>query len=97
MEEILLILSGLIGGFLAGMLGVGGGIIYILILPSALSNAGVCDEQLVAYTIANSLFAIFIASFSANIRSILNNTFMYKEVLSIGVLNVIFGIFQPSF
>ena len=97
MEEILLILSGLIGGFLAGMLGVGGGIIYILILPSALSNAGVCDEQLVAYTIANSLFAIFIASFSANIRSILNNTFMYKEVLSIGVLNVIFGIFGMKY
>lgn len=93
MEEFLLILSGAIGGFLAGLLGVGGGIIFILILPSALSNAGVCDDQLIAYTIANSLFAIFIASFSANIKSIVKNTFMYKEVLSVGVLNVVFGIF----
>ena len=92
MEQLLLIISGFFGGLLAGLLGVGGGIIYILILPSALSNAGVCDEQLIAYTIANSLFAIFIASFSANIRSILNNTFMYKEVFGIGVLNVLFGI-----
>ena len=92
MEEILLIIAGLIGGFLAGLLGVGGGVIYILILPSALRNVGICEDQLIAYTIANSLFAILIASFSGNIKSILKGTFMYKEIIGIGILNVFFGI-----
>lgn len=92
MDEILLIIAGLCGGFLAGLLGVGGGIIYILVLPTALRGVGICEEQLVAYTIANSLFAIFIASFSVNIKSIIKGEFMYKEVLGVSVFNILFGI-----
>lgn len=92
MEEFFLVIAGIFGGLLAGLLGVGGGIIYILILPSALRKVGICEDQLVVYTIANSLLAIFIASFSGNIRSIIKGTFMYKEVIGISILNILFGI-----
>ena len=68
MIYVALLLSGLFGGFLAGLFGVGGGIIYVLVLPFALSSIGVPSEQLAQYTIANSLLATIFASLSALVR-----------------------------
>ena len=96
-EIVYLLLAGLCGGFLAGLLGIGGGVIYILILQSALSNAGVCDEEIVSYTIANSLFAIFIASASGNIKSILNRNIDYREVLLIGIISSVIAILGMTY
>ena len=72
---LLIILFGIGGGILAGLLGIGGGIIYVLILPRILSEAGIPDEQIVQFTIANSLFGIFFASLIANVLNIYRKEF----------------------
>lgn len=85
MIEFLLFLSGILGGFLAGLLGIGGGIIYITILPIALRQIGIPEDQLVAATIANSLMATFFASLFALKRHYQNNNFFPKQSIAIGI------------
>ena len=96
-ETITLIAYGFFGGFLAGLLGVGGGVIYILILPLVLTEAGVCDNEIVKYTIANSVFAIFIASLSGNILNVRNGKFYSKQIFGIGIPAAIFSILTMIF
>ena len=96
-EILTLIAYGFFGGFLAGLLGVGGGVIYILILPLMLTGAGVCETEIVKYTIANSVFAIFIASLSGNIINIKNKSFYAKEIFSIGLPAALFSILAMVF
>lgn len=96
-EIAYLLLAGFFGGFLAGMLGIGGGVIYILILPIAFENAGVCNSEVVAYTIANSVFAIFIASVSGNVSNIMKGKTYWKEILLIGIPASLFSIVSMMF
>ncbi|MCC5920477.1 MAG: sulfite exporter TauE/SafE family protein [Cyclobacteriaceae bacterium] len=96
-DYILLFLSGVVGGFIAGFLGIGGGLIYILILPIALIHLGIHDSELVAFTIANSIFATFFASLSASIRLIRNKSFYLKETLLIGGFGAFAAILTLNF
>ena len=57
-DYLLLIAAGAIGGFMSGLIGVGGGIIFVPILTYFLSRLGYADEVLVKAVLANSLFAI---------------------------------------
>lgn len=77
----LLLLSGLIGGFLAGLTGVGGGVIYISVLPFILRKLGVPESEIVPYTIANSISATFLGALSANISFIRRKQFFFREIL----------------
>jgi len=64
--DVILFLAGIGGGLLAGMLGIGGGIIYIVALPYALQHHQSLDrEALAAMVVANSFLGILFASFSA--------------------------------
>ena len=87
-----LLLAGFIGGILAGLLGIGGGIIYVLILPYALESAGIIPEYLAPFTIANSIFGVLFASFSANYLNIRNHDFYLKEALWVGIPGAIFAV-----
>ena len=77
---IKLIIAGLGGGFLAGFLGIGGGIIYILILPLALAQVGTPPSEIAQYTIANSIFGTAAAALFGSISLIRNKDFYWKEV-----------------
>ena len=92
MEYVYLALAGLAGGFLAGLLGIGGGILYILILPVALSSIGVPEQEIVQYTIANSLFGTFAASLSGSISLFRKGEIYLREVLVVGVVSVLAGL-----
>ncbi len=82
MIYFLLVISGLFGGFLAGLFGVGGGIIYVIILPYALSGFGVEPDDLAHFTIANSLLAVIFTSLSALYRHYrLNNLYPKQSVI----------------
>jgi uncharacterized membrane protein YfcA len=73
------------------LLGIGGGIIYIVVIPVALTGIGVPREEVVQFTIANSVFASFFSSFSANFILFKNKSFYLKEVLimsSVGTLTL---------
>lgn len=80
---ILLLLAGVGGGFLGGLLGVGGGIIFILALPDALLLAGVPKAELAQFVIANSLFAAVFSSLSASATLFKNKMWFPKPVLTI--------------
>lgn len=81
---ILLFFLGVIGGFLAGLIGIGGGVMYVLILPYLLTSMGFPETEIVQFTIANSLVGTLFASLSANIVLIKQKNFYFKEVLIIG-------------
>ena len=80
-----LTIAGLGGGFLAGYLGIGGGIIYILILPNVLRYVGVPEAELTQYVIANSIFGTTIAALSGSVSLLRTGNFYWKEVGLVGI------------
>lgn len=85
-------MAGFGGGILAGLLGIGGGIIYVLILPYALETAGIPTDQLAAFTIANSIFGVLFASLTTNYLNIRNHDFYLKESLWVGIPGAVVSI-----
>lgn len=93
----LLFLAGLAGGLISGLLGVGGGIIYILILPAALQHLGVPVELTAQFTIANSLLGTFFAATFSTINHIRNKEFYPKAILIVSVGAAIAGVLSLYF
>jgi uncharacterized membrane protein YfcA len=93
----LLFVAGLFGGFAGGILGIGGGVIYVLVLPLVLTNLGVPEHELVAYTIANSLFATFISAVAANYLLIKRKQFFLRPVLLISLPGVVTSLLCLTF
>ncbi|MEL6538933.1 MAG: sulfite exporter TauE/SafE family protein [Bacteroidota bacterium] len=90
MDYFYLFLAGLGGGFMAGLLGIGGGIFYLLVLPFALTRIGVNDQEIVQYVIANSLFGTLFAALSGSLTQMRNGTFYLRPVLwvSLGAITI---------
>lgn len=84
-----LILFGLLGGFVGGLLGIGGGLIFILILPVLLSSQGVPEGELIQFTIANSLFATFFSGLAAMVVHLKNKNIYPKAVLIISGASIV--------
>lgn len=82
---------------MAGLLGIGGGIVYILILPFALERIGVPQIEIVQYVISNSIFGTLFASLSGNIAEIKNKRFYRNEILVVGLLGAISALFVLNF
>lgn len=96
-DYLILLFSGLFGGLLAGLLGIGGGVIYILILTPFLYGLGVCENEIIEYTIANSVFAIFMASVSGNVINYFKKEFYSSQILKIGIPSSILSILCMHF
>lgn len=88
-DYIFIFLAGLGGGFLAGLLGIGGGVIYILILPLALREVGVVEQEIAQQVIANSIFGTMVASLFGSITLIRDKDFYWKDVLIVGISGVV--------
>jgi uncharacterized protein len=87
-----LFLAGIIGGLISGLVGIGGGVVYVFIIPIALQVLGVPLNEVPQYTIANSIFGIV---FAAGVSSWLNHkdkNFYLKEVFIISSLGIISSI-----
>ena len=98
MEQIvILILSGLLGGVLAGLLGIGGGIVFLLILSVVLPNIGVPADEMVQYQLANSIVGVFFATLSANIALLKSKQFYPKQVLIVSIGSVFFSLIALFF
>lgn len=82
---LLLILVGIFTGVLAGIFGIGGGILFTPILFFLFTSMGV--EQAVAWTIGTSLFCTFSAAASSSIQQLRQN----NSFLSEGALVGLFG------
>lgn len=97
LDYLYLFIAGIGGGFIAGLLGIGGGMIYILVLPLALAHIGAPEEEMVQYVISNSIFGTLFASISGNIAEIRNKRFYRNEVLVVGLLGAISSLFILNF
>ncbi len=93
----ILIFLGAVGGTLAGLLGIGGGIVYVLILEYTLPYEGVLSPDLHRFVIVNSLACVFFASLSANIENIRCKDFYIKSVLWLGLPASVFTILTLKF
>ncbi len=85
METAFLIVLGIVGGLLSGMLGLGGGIFYILIFPYLMHSHGIPTEVIPQFVIANSIFAIMIASSFSVIGYKKKGIFPLKEIIAFGI------------
>lgn len=64
---VILVAAGLGGGFIAGLLGVGGGIIFSPVLLFFYQAVGVADEVIVPMTAGSSLFCTLVAAASGTV------------------------------
>ncbi|MBO3700875.1 sulfite exporter TauE/SafE family protein [Roseivirga sp. E12] len=96
-DFLLLFIMGLAGGLLAGLIGIGGGVMYILVLPYLLIGMGFPEQEIVQYTIANSIFGTMFAALSGNIALIKRGEFYWREVAAIGVFGTISSIMVLHF
>lgn len=84
MENFLLIVAGIIGGFIAGLTGIGTGIFMLAILPLVFDRYGVPEQYYVSVAIANAIFATLVSSLANVITTIRQRSFYLKETLWVG-------------
>lgn len=95
MQELLLpalLLWGFFAGFMGGLLGIGGGLIFVLVIPEAAAQLGVLPENLVSVTIANSLACTFFTTFAAGIRRFSSDELVRKASLWMGISSTIVSV-----
>lgn len=92
---LLLFIAGCLGGFLAGLLGVGGGLIFIPILTYIFSHLfNLSNEEIVRYTLANSIALVFISGVSGIYRQMRMKIYQPKKSLMIGIPGAISASFM---
>lgn len=97
MLYILLFIMGMAGGFLAGLIGIGGGVMYVFILPYLLNHLGYPPDEMVQLTIANSIFGTFFAALSGNLALLKKKEVYWNQVLPIALAGSVVSVFLLHF
>lgn len=84
MELFILLFLGIVAGVVAGLFGLGGGILFTPILFVIFSDAGI--ENPVVLTIASSLFCTFVASLASSVRQYQQRNFYWADGIKVGIL-----------
>lgn len=82
---LMLLICGSLGGFLAGLLGVGGGMLFIPVINEYLSDYPLSSDDIVKYTLANSIALVFMSGVSGIFRQRKMGTWDVKQSLFIGI------------
>lgn len=85
MLVFLLILVGMVGGLIAGMVGVGGGVFYVLALPFVMDYLGLSPDNYTAFIVANSIAGISMASFVSVISQYKSMKLYWQEGVILGL------------
>lgn len=91
-ENLLLAAAGLIGGFIAGLTGIGTGFMMLAVIPLVLAGFGVPEQYMVSVTIANAIFATLISSL-ANVATTIKQKSFYLKETSFTALGAVFTSF----
>ncbi len=89
MSLLFLILAGLIGGFLAGLIGVGGGIVFAPVLFFYFQAAGVDPAVLPPLTIGTSLLCTLLASLASAWFQLRRGAVLGPVALSVGAFSAL--------
>jgi len=81
---LILVVGGVVSGILAGLFGIGGGILFTPILFLVFTSAGL--ENPTPWTIATALFCTFIASISSSIQQRNERNFYWREGVLVGLV-----------
>ncbi|MEX0905468.1 MAG: sulfite exporter TauE/SafE family protein [Balneolaceae bacterium] len=84
---IVLILCGLLAGILAGIFGVGGGILFTPVLFFLFSTLGASDP--VSWTIGTSLFCTFTAAFSSTVQQKNQKNIYWRDGVKVGLFGAV--------
>ncbi len=88
----LLVLIGIFGGMIAGMVGVGGGVFYVLVLPIVFAYAGLPANEATPFVIANSLVGIAVASLVSVLSHMDMLKLYWKESVVLGLSAVLSSV-----
>jgi uncharacterized membrane protein YfcA len=80
-DIIILIIAGGLGGLLSGLLGVGGGVVYVVILTHYFEKLQLGNIEQVRFILSNSFFAILFSSLIGSYQQIKLKNFYLREVL----------------
>tara|TARA_R110000868_G_scaffold259361_3_gene517227 strand:- start:58080 stop:58889 length:810 start_codon:yes stop_codon:yes gene_type:complete len=87
MELVFLLIIGLVAGTIAGLMGIGGGIIFTPVLFFLFEQAGV--DNSVQWSVASGLFCTLIAAGSSTIRQFQQKNIFWSEGIKLGLLGAI--------
>jgi uncharacterized protein len=90
-DLIIALVFGIVGGMLSGLLGVGGGIIFIPVFDWIFKQKGLVGEELVRMMLANSFLAILFSGLTSSYKHHKLGTFYLREILTIAVPAMIIG------
>jgi uncharacterized membrane protein YfcA len=93
MQIIVLFLIGSLGGLLAGLLGVGGGLIFIPVIEHYLKPYHLSSTENVKYILANSIAIVFASGLSGIYRQIKMGSWQWRSSLLIGIPGAIASFF----
>lgn len=83
---LILLLVGSVGGFLAGIMGVGGGLIFIPVLTYLFAQfPHITAEEAVRFTLANSIALVFASGISGIYRQVKMGIYDFKKSLTVGI------------
>ncbi len=88
---LFLIAAGAVGGFLSGLLGIGGALVFIPILTQFISKGNVGVEE-VPYILANSFIIVFVAGASASYKQYKMNNLFPKSAILVAIPAAIVSI-----
>jgi uncharacterized membrane protein YfcA len=89
LDYVIIFVLGIVGGFLSGFLGVGGGIIYVPILTYFLSKIGIEGDDLVKAILANSLFTIIFSGSFSSYKQYRSGNFYPKLILETALPGIV--------
>jgi len=88
MEYFILFAAGILGGILAGMLGIGGGMIYIVVFAGYLNKKlgnTVSGDIMVKLLIANAVFSLVFVGIAGTIKNYFKKTILIRSVILIAI------------
>lgn len=97
---LLLFLVGCVGGIMSGLLGIGGGVIYVIIFQNVLQThlpIAADGSEIVRLTLLNSIFAVFFSALSGSYQQYKMGNFYMKEVIYAAIPAIIFAIGGTAF
>jgi uncharacterized membrane protein YfcA len=92
-ENLWLVAAGLIGGFIAGLTGLGTGVVMLGVIPLVMTQYHVPESQLVSVIIANTILSTLVSSFANVVTTLRQHMFFLKETLWVGFFATIFSFF----